>query len=65
MTITIGKQHPMQILGRIGPTVGMKTGDLDIGLKRPRRTDLTSSGPPFWGVPNNFYFIQLFDRRPS
>ncbi len=39
----------MQILGRIGPTVSIKSGDLDFGLRQPQRSDLTSSGPPFWG----------------
>ena len=52
-------------LGRIGPTVSIKSGDLNCGLRQPRRSDLTSFGPPFWGVPNNFYFMQLFDCRPS
>ncbi len=66
MPILTGKEHPMQILGRIGPTVSMKSGDLHFGLERPQRTDLTSSNPPFWGVPNNFYFMNFFDpRSPS
>ena len=65
MSLPVEKEHHMQILGRIGPTVSIKSGDLDCGLRQPRRSDLTSSGPPFWGVPNNFYFMQLFDWRPS
>ncbi len=59
------QEEPMQISVRIGPTVSMKSSDLDFGLMQPRRSDLTSSRPPFWGLPNNFYFMQLFDWRPS
>jgi hypothetical protein len=31
----------------------------------PQRSNLRSSGHPFWGVLYNFYFIQLFDWRPG
>ena len=34
------------------------------GLQRPPRSDLRSSGPPFWGVPCNFYFMKFFVWRP-
>ncbi len=64
MTSPFEKEEPMQILGRIGPMVRVKSGDLNFGLKRPQRTDMISSGPPFWGVPNNFYFMNFFDPRP-
>ncbi len=64
MSHPIEKEHHTQILIRIGPTIGIKCGNLDFGLMQPRRSDLISSGPPFWGVPKNFYFMQLFDRRP-
>ena len=65
MSIPIGKEHPMQILGRIGPIVSMKCGDLNVYLKQPWRADLTSSSPPFLGVLNNFYFMKISYPRPS
>ncbi len=58
MTAPIEKEDPMQNLERIGPTVSIKSGSLDFGLKWPWRSDLTSSSPPFLGVPNNFYFLK-------
>ena len=53
MLLPIEKEHPMQILGRIGPTVSLESGDLNFGLRQPRRSDLTSSGPTFWRASNN------------
>ncbi len=54
----------MQILGRMGSTISIKSSDLNFGLKLPRRIDLTFSSPPFLGASNNFYFMKNFDLRP-
>ncbi len=64
MPIPTGKEQSMQILGRIGPTVSMKGGDLHFGLKQPQRTDLTLSGPPFWGFPEQLIFYEKSGQRP-
>ena len=63
MSITIRKEYSMQIWGTIGPTISIKRGYLGTQMTLDLRSDAIWS--LFWGVPNNFYFIQLFDWRPS
>ncbi len=80
------KRNPCNFWKGLVQQVSLKSGDFDFGIRQPRRSYLTLSGPhfggsqttfilfnfligghldSFWGVPNNFYFIQLFDWRPS
>ncbi len=60
MSVPIEKKHHMQILGRIGPTVSIKSGDLDFCLRQPQKLDLTSSGPPFWGPPQLLFYATFW-----
>ena len=39
--------------------------NLNTGPKRPPRLNLTSPGPPFLGVLNNFYFMVLSELEAS
>ena len=64
MSLPIDKEHHTQILVRIGPTIGIKCGDLDFSLMQPEvRSDLIRS--PILGGPQQLLFYATFSLESS